>query len=126
VKLGMLGMAPALPHIRAGRLKAIAVTGRNRSGSLPETPTVAESGIPGFETGQWQGIVAPAGTPAAVVERVHGELVKIMRNPAVTERLATIGMDNSTSATPEAFAQMIRDELRRWPAVVKAAGIQPE
>lgn len=126
VKLGMLGMAPALPHIRAGKLKAIVVTGRERSNAIPEVPTVSESGIAGFGTGQWQGIVAPAGTPAAVIARVHAELTRIMRQPAVVEKLAIIGMDNSTSATPEAFGEMIREELRRWPAVVKAAGIQPE
>jgi tripartite-type tricarboxylate transporter receptor subunit TctC len=126
VRLGMLGMAPALPHVKAGKLKAIAVTGRNRSGALPETPTVAESGVPGFETGQWQGIVAPAGTPPAVIERLHGELLRIMRTPAVAERMAIIGMDSTTSPTPDAFAQLLRDELKRWPAVVRAAGIQPE
>ena len=66
----MLGMAPALPHIKAGKLKGIAVTGRTRSGALPEVPTVAESGVPGFETGQWQGIVAPAGTQKSAIGAV--------------------------------------------------------
>jgi len=126
VKLGMLGMAPALPHIKAGKIKALAVTGGARSKVLPEVPTVAESGFPGFETGQWQGIVAPAGTPAAVILRVHDELLKIMRQPAVAEKLASIGMDTTTSATPEDFARLLQEELKRWPDVVKAAGIQPE
>jgi len=126
VKLGMLGMAPALPHIKAGKIKALAVTGSARSKVLPEVPTVAESGFPGFETGQWQGIVAPAGTPAAVILRVHDELLKIMRQPAIAEKLASIGMDTTTSATPEDFARLLQEELKRWPDVVKAAGIQPE
>ena len=126
VKLGILGMAPALPHIKSGRLKALAVTGATRSKVLPDVPTVAESGFPGFETGQWQGIVAPAGTPAAVITRTHDELLKIMRQPAVAEKLASIGMDTTTSATPEDFARMLQDELKRWPEVVKAAGIQAE
>jgi tripartite-type tricarboxylate transporter receptor subunit TctC len=126
VKLGMLGMAPALPHIRAGKLKALAVTGGSRANVLPDVPTVAESGFPGFATGQWQGIVAPAGTPPAAVQRMHDELVLVMRQPAVAEKLASIGMDTSTSATPEEFARMLQEELKRWPAVVKAAGIQPE
>lgn len=126
VKLGILGMAPALPHIKSGRLKALAVTGATRSKVLPDVPTVAESGFPGFETGQWQGIVAPAGTPAAVITRTHDELLKIMRQPAIAEKLASIGMDTTTSATPEDFARMLQDELKRWPEVVKAAGIQAE
>ena len=126
VKLGMLGMAPALPHIKAGKLKALAVTGATRSKVLPDVPTVAESGFPGFETGQWQGIVAPAGTPQVVILRTHDELQKVMRQPAVAEKLASIGMDTTTSATPGDFAKMLQDELKRWPAVVKAAGIQPE
>lgn len=126
VKLGMLGMAPALPHLKAGKLKALAVTGGKRSNVLPDVPTVAESGFPGFETGQWQGIVAPAGTPQAAIQRMHDEFVKVMRQPAVAEKLASIGMDTTTSATPEDFAKMLQDELKRWPSVVKAAGIQPE
>ncbi len=126
VKLGMLGMAPALPHVKAGKLKALAVTGATRSSVLPDVPTVAESGFPGFQTGQWQGIVAPAGTPPAVIRRLHEEMLKIMRLPAVVEKLASIGMDTTTSATPEEFALTLGEELRRWPQVVKAAGIQPE
>ncbi len=126
VKLGMVGMAPALPHIKAGKLKALAVTGKSRANVLPDVPTVAESGFPGFETGQWQGIAAPAGTPPAVIVRLHDELLKIMRQPAVVEKMNSIGMDTSVSATPNDFALMLQDELKRWPAVVKAAGIQPE
>jgi tripartite-type tricarboxylate transporter receptor subunit TctC len=126
VKLGLLGMAPALPHIKSGKLKAIAVTGASRSAVLPNVPTLAESGLAGFATSQWQGIVAPAGTSAAVVARIHAELVKIMQQAAIVDKLASIGMDNATSATPDEMARMIRDELVRWPAVVKAAGITPE
>ena len=126
VKVGILGMAPSLPHIRAGKLKAIAVTGRERSSLLPDVPTVAESGFAGFEVAQWQGLVAPAGTPPAVIARLHAELLRIMRMPAVVEKLAAIGMDNSTNATPEEFKQWVQNETNRWPALFKAAGIQPE
>jgi tripartite-type tricarboxylate transporter receptor subunit TctC len=126
VKLGLLGMAPALPHIRSGKLKAIAVTGATRSAVLPNVPTLAESGLAGFATSQWQAMVAPAGTPAPIVNRIHAELVKIMQQAAIAEKLAAIGMDNATSASPEDMARMIRDELARWPGVVKAAGITPE
>ena len=126
VRIGMLGMAPSLPHIKAGKLKAIAVTGRERSTLLPDVPTVAQSGFPGFEVAQWQGLVAPAGTPPAVIARLHAELVRIMRMPAIVEKLAAIGMENSTSATPEEFTQWVQKETSRWPALFKAAGIQPE
>ena len=87
---------------------------------------LTESGIPGFETNQWQSMVAPAGTPPAIVNRIHAELVKVMQMPAVKDKLATIGMDNSSSPSPEALGKLIRDELDRWPGIVKTAGIKPE
>ena len=126
VKLGMLGMAPALPHIKSGRLKALVVTGRERSKLLPEVPTVAEAGFPGHEMAQWQGMVAPAGTPPEILARLHAELSRAMQLPAVEGRLAGIGMDNSTSASPEEFTQMIVRETRRFPELFRIAGIQPE
>jgi tripartite-type tricarboxylate transporter receptor subunit TctC len=126
VKLGVLGMAPSLPHILSGKLIALAVTGGKRAPLLPDVPTVAEAALPGFETVQWQGIAAPAGTPPQVVGRIHDELVRIMATPAVVERLKSIGMDNSTSPTPDDFRKLIDSDLQRWPAVVKAAGIEPE
>jgi len=122
----MLGMAPALPHIKSGKLHAIAVTGRTRSVAMPQVLTVAESGLTGFETGQWQGVVVPAGTPPAMVDRLHAELLKIMQRTDVKEKLQAIGMDNSTSASPALFRAMLKEEVTKWAAVVKAAGIQPE
>jgi tripartite-type tricarboxylate transporter receptor subunit TctC len=126
VKLGVLGMAPALPHIHGGKLIPLAVTGGKRSPLLPDVPTVAEAALPGFETVQWQGIAAPAGTPPEIISRIHDELVRIMNAPTVIERLKSIGMDNSTSPTPEDFRKLIDNDLHRWPAIVKAAGIEPE
>ena len=126
VKVGVLGMAPALPYIRSGKLVALAVTGGKRAALLPDVPTVAEAAVPGFETAQWQGMSAPAGTPPAIIQRMHDELVRIMNTPLVIERLAAVGMDNSTSRTPDDFGKIIAAELQRWPAVVKLAGIQPE
>jgi len=126
VKIGVIGMAPVIPHYKAGKLKILAVTGGQRAAMLPEVPTVAESGLPGFSTLQWTGIVAPAGTPPEVISRVHAALTKILQQPAVIEKIAALGQEASPSATPEAFQQMIRTEIKRWPAVVSAAGVKPE
>src|SRR4051812_42450524 len=126
VKVGVLGMAPTLPHLQGGKLIALAVTGARRSPLLPDVPTVAEVAVPGFETAQWQGMVAPAGTPPAVVMRLHDELVRIMATPGIVERMKAIGMDSATSPTPADFGRQIDGDLARWPAIVKAAGIQPQ
>lgn len=126
VKLGLLGMAPVLGHIRAGKLKAIAVTGSSRSPLLPDVPTVADSGMPGFQTLQWLGLVAPVGTPAAVIDRLFGELQKITRDPAFVDKLASVGLDSNPSASPAEFGRMIKDEIERWPGLLKAAGVTLE
>ncbi|MEO8204280.1 MAG: tripartite tricarboxylate transporter substrate binding protein [Betaproteobacteria bacterium] len=122
VKLAILGLAPALPHLKSGKLKALAVTGRQRVALLPNVPTVAESGLPGFETLQWYGVAAPAGTPPAVIAKLYTELTKAIRQPAVSERLAAAGMEIAPSASPAEFAKFVREDLARWPAIVKAAG----
>jgi tripartite-type tricarboxylate transporter receptor subunit TctC len=126
VKLGVLGMAPVMPHYKAGKLKILAVTGGQRSALLPDVPTVAESGLPGFSTLQWTGVVAPAGTPPAIVKRVHAALTEVLRQPAVIEKISALGQEAVASASPEDFQQMIRAEIKRWPAVVAAAGVKPE
>jgi tripartite-type tricarboxylate transporter receptor subunit TctC len=122
VKLGVLGLAPVLPHLKSGKLKALGVTGKRRVAILPDVPTIAESGLPGFETVQWYGVVAPAGTPPAVISRLYAELVKAVRQPAVVERLAAVGMEVSPSASPADFAKFIREDIAKWPPVVKSAG----
>ncbi len=126
VPLGLIGLPPTLPHIKAGKLKVFAVTARKRWPSLPDVPTVEEAGLPGYETVQWLGPAAPAGTPRAVVERLHAEFTKALRNPVVAERLSAAGLEVAPSASPEAYAQFIRAEHARWPAIVKAAGVKPE
>ena len=126
VPLGLIGLPPTLPHIRAGKLKVFAVTARKRSPSLPDVPTVEEAGLPGYETVQWLGPAAPAGTPKAIIERLHAEFAKALKNPKVAERLSAAGLEVAPSASPEAYAKFIRDEHARWPAIVKAAGITPE
>jgi tripartite-type tricarboxylate transporter receptor subunit TctC len=126
VPLGLIGLPPTLPHIRAGKLKVFAVTARKRSPSLPDVPTVEEAGLPGYETVQWLGPAAPAGTPRAIVNRLHAEFTKALRHPAVLERLTGAGLEVAPSASPEAYAEFIRAEAARWPAIVKAAGVKPE
>jgi tripartite-type tricarboxylate transporter receptor subunit TctC len=126
VPLGLIGLPPTLAHIRAGKLKVFAVTARKRSPSLPDVPTVEEAGLPGYETVQWLGPAAPAGTPRAIVNRLHAEFTKALRHPAVVERLTGAGLEVAPSASPEAYAEFIRAEAARWPAIVKAAGVKPE
>jgi tripartite-type tricarboxylate transporter receptor subunit TctC len=126
VPLGLIGLPPTLPHIRAGKLKVFAVTARKRSPSLPDVPTVEEAGLPGYETVQWLGPAAPAGTPKPIIDRLHAEFTKALRNPKVAERLTAAGLEVAPSASPEAYAQFIRAEYERWPAIVKAAGVKPE
>src|SRR6185503_4636669 len=126
IPLRLIGLPPTLAHIKAGRLKVFAVTARKRSPSLPDVPAVDEAGLPGYETVQWFGPVAPAGTPRAVVDRLHAEFTKALRHPAVVERLGAAGLEVAPSASPEAYGEFIRAEYARWPAIVKAAGITPE
>src|SRR5574341_853327 len=124
VPLGLIGLPPTLPHIRAGRLKVFAVTARKRSPSLPDVPTVEEAGLAGYETIQWFGPVAPAGTPKPVIDKLFQHFVQALKNPAVIERLTKAGLEVAPSASPEAYGEFIRAEVARWPAIVKAAGIE--
>jgi tripartite-type tricarboxylate transporter receptor subunit TctC len=126
VPLGLIGLPPTLPHIKAGKLKVFAVTARKRSPSLPDVPTVEEAGLPGYETVQWLGPAAPAGTPRAIVNRLHAEFTKALKHPAVVERLSAAGLEVAPSESPEAYARFIRAEYERWPAIVNAAGLKPE
>lgn len=118
--------APAvLPHVRSGRLRALAVSSRQRIAALPEVPTVAESGFPGFVADQWYGVVAPAGTPAAVVAKLNAEINKALALPDVAQQLAVEGAAPMPQ-TPQAFAELIRLEIPRWAAVVKAGNVKPD
>jgi tripartite-type tricarboxylate transporter receptor subunit TctC len=122
VPLASLGLPPTVPHIKAGKLKAFAVTSKSRQRLLPDTPTFAEAGIAGFETVQWWGPAVPAGTPAPVVQRLHDEFTKALRNPALVERFNAAGLEVAPSASPDAFLAFIRAEIERWAPVVKKSG----
>lgn len=118
--------APAvLPHVHSGRLRALAVSSAQRIASLPEVPTVAESGYPGFEADQWYGLVAPAGTPAARVAQLNAEVNKALLLPDVARQLAVEGAV-PTPDTPAAFGALIAREIPRWAEVVKAGHVRPE
>ena len=118
--------APAvLTHVRSGRLRALAVSSPQRIANLPDVPTVAESGYPGFEADQWYGVVAPAGTPAAVVARLNAEINKALALPDVAQQLSGEGAV-PTPGTPQAFGELIRTEIPRWAEVVKAGNVKPD
>jgi tripartite-type tricarboxylate transporter receptor subunit TctC len=124
IEMTFVGVPAALPFIKSGKLKALAITGTRRLAELPAIPTVAET-LPGFEVSSWNGFFAPAGTPAAIVNRLNDQLAQILRLPDVKERLTTLGAEPMTG-TPEQFGMYVREEIAKWGKVVKAAGIKPE
>lgn len=122
----MIELGPqAIPYIKSGRLKVLAVSTATRSEAMPEVPTIAESGVPGFDAFTWFALYAPAGTPKEIIERVHASMVKTFGEPTMKERLATIGAEVSIT-TPEALAAFQASETAKWSAVIKRAGIKPE
>ena len=125
VPLGCVAMPPATPHIQSGRLRALAVTTAKRSPVLPDVPTMAESGLPGQESDTLQGMLVPAGTPAAVVRRLHADVVKILAQPETRDRISALGFDIIASS-PQEFAAQIKVEVAKWTRVVKEAGIKVE
>ena len=113
---------PAMPHVKSGKARALAVTGAQRSPALPDVPTVAESGFPGFEFNEWQAILAPRGTPRDVIARLNAEINKALAQPDVKERLAALGAEGA-GGTPEKLTAHIAAELVRWPPIIKQSGI---
>ncbi len=113
------------PFIRAGKLRALAVTTARRSESIPELPTVAESGVPGYEAMPWLGLVAPAGTPKAVVERIHREVAKVLEDPDIRQRFKGWGLD-IIGNTPAEFASFIQRDIKQWDRVIRGAHIKAD
>lgn len=118
-------MSVVLPHVRSGRLHALGVTAAARIQALPDVPTIAEAGLPGYEALQWAGLLAPTGTPREIVLKVHKETVAYLRRPETVEYLAR-DSNIVVASSPEEFAAFIKAEIAKWAIVVKAAGIQPE
>src|SRR5216117_2081568 len=113
----------SVPHVRAGKLRAFAVSSAKRASSLPEVPTLQEAGFAGFDMSQWQGVLAPAGTPKAIVDRLNSELVGAMRSADVRERIVTQGGNEIVTGTPEDFAALIRSDLQMYAKLIKDARI---
>jgi tripartite-type tricarboxylate transporter receptor subunit TctC len=112
---------PALPHVAVGKLRALAVTSGKRSSVSPDLPTVAESGLPGFEVINWYGVLAPARTPKSIVDKLNAEIAKIMKMPDVKERLSPVGIE-ALGSTPAQFTAFIKEETAKWAKVVKFSG----
>ena len=125
VSIGFVTVGNAQPYIRSGRLKALAVGSAQRSAALPEVPTIAESGFPGFDVTLWQGVFAPSGTPSEITERMHRELASALALPDVREALAAKGVE-PVGNSPQEFAEEIGVGLRTWPPILRAAGLAVE
>jgi len=116
------GAATSLPHIRAGRLTALAVTTAKRSAQMPDVPTIAEAGLPGYEASVWYGLLMPANVPAAIVAKVHQDFSAALKLPDVRATLANIMAEVTPSPSPKAFAEFLARETAKWTKVVKASG----
>ena len=119
------GMLATYPYVRGGKLKAIAVSSAKRVPAAPDLPTVAEAGLPGFETGSWQGVLAPAGTPAEIVSKLNAEIARILETPEMRQRLAAQGTE-VRAGMPESLARFISAEIDRWAEVVEQSGVKFE
>jgi tripartite-type tricarboxylate transporter receptor subunit TctC len=116
---------PSLSHIRAGKLRALAVTGVTRNPTLPDVPTIAESGLPGYESALWQAIVAPSGTPGAIIARLNREVTVVLNDPEVRAAFVKQGVEPEPG-TPEALGAHMRDDVKKWREVITSAGIKEQ
>jgi tripartite-type tricarboxylate transporter receptor subunit TctC len=125
VQLAIFGIPPVLPYIKNGKLRALGVSGKHRSTELPEVPTVDEAGVPGYEVSLWYGLLAPAGTPPAIVARLASEVARIVRVPEMREKLLAQGAE-PVGGTPEEYAAVIRSDTALWTRVIRETGIKAE
>ena len=121
VQLMFDNLPPSLPQIKAGKLRALAVTSATRSPALPDTPTIAESGLPGYEASSWFGVLAPAGTPPAIIAKLNAEIATWLASPEAKEKMLALGA-NIGGGSPEDFAKHIAAETAKWQKVVKESG----
>ena len=125
VPIAFVTLAAALPHVRSGKLKALAVTSERRSPAAPNIPTMSEANLPGIEIVEWFGILVPAGTPKPVISRLNDEIVKAVRSPELHARLAEQGLDPVSTSVDE-FAAVIRSDIDKLAKIIKKAGIRAE
>jgi tripartite-type tricarboxylate transporter receptor subunit TctC len=125
IHLQIANVASLLPSIKAGRVRALAVTGVHRAKIVPELPTIAESGVPGYEFDNWYGLWAPAGTPVAIVKKINEEVNRALATPALQARFAESGIE-TMGGSPERFAAYLASELKKWSAVARDAGIKTD
>lgn len=125
LQLSFDNIPPAIPHVRSGKLRALAVTPAQRSPLLPELPTVAEAGLPGFDVSAWFGLLVPAATPGAVIQRLQAETVKALRDPAARERLERLGFE-VVGSTPAEFAALIEKDAARWSRIIRESGAKAD
>ncbi len=124
VSISFPSILTSLPQVRSGRLRALAVSGAQRSAALPELPTMMEAGVKDYESATWYGIVAPAATPPEIVSKLNAEIAAILKQPDTRERIARDGAD-PVGNTPEQFRAFMKSEIEKWRKVIRAAGIQP-
>ena len=125
VNMVMSSIVSGMPYAKAGRLRALAITTRNRSAAMPELPTISESALPGYDFSSWYGLMVPAGTPTTIIARLHDETVKALRLPDLQQRLSSEGCE-AVGSTSEQLAAHIKTEMVRWAKIVKASGMQAE
>ncbi|TAK87268.1 MAG: tripartite tricarboxylate transporter substrate binding protein [Betaproteobacteria bacterium] len=117
-------MPSVLPHIKSGRLRALAIAGPKRVSALPDVPAVAEAGVPGAEGMTWYGLFGPAGLPKPIVQKIFAEVVRIVKLPDVKSRLDSLGTEETTSASPQEFAAMVHSDIAKYAKVIKSAGLR--
>jgi tripartite-type tricarboxylate transporter receptor subunit TctC len=125
VQLGFNNILAVLPHVQSGKLKAIAVTSTKRASTVPNVPTMIEAGVPGYDATSWNGIFAPAKTPRPIINRIHAEVVKVLKTPDIRDRLVAAGSD-PVGSTPEEFSAHVKAELARWGKVIRDNNIRSE
>ena len=119
-------IASTMPHVKGGRLKALAVTAKERVAAIPDVPTIIEAGYPDAVASSWQGILVPAGTPKPIVDKLHAAIVQTMADPATVKRYDEIGATATSSKSPEEFLAYIREDAKRWEVIIKEVNATPD
>jgi tripartite-type tricarboxylate transporter receptor subunit TctC len=125
VNMTLNGLLATLPHIKSGKIKALAIASKTRSTALPDLPTVSEAGVPGFQSGSWQGLLTAGATPKDIVAKLNKAVVEVLNSPELKERMAAQGAD-VVGDSPEQFGTFLRDEKVRWAKIVKDSGVKVE